>query len=144
MDRRILNILQRDARLSFRNVARRLKVSDATVRSRVARLEKNNIIKGFSALVDPQRVGMEIIGLVHLEVTAEVQAKLTETLNAIDEVKLVMETGEQQNLILFVAFPTRDALNQFLEQHIRGKAGIQLLTVTVALGLLKYDLMVHL
>ena len=144
MDRRILNILQRDGRLSFRNVARRLKVSDATVRNRVTRLEQNDILKGFSAQVDPQRVGMEVIGLVQLEVDRKVQPKLTEALKAVDEVKLVMETGERQNLILLVAFPTREALNEFLDTHIRGKSGIQLLTVTLALGLLKYDWMVHL
>jgi Lrp/AsnC family transcriptional regulator for asnA, asnC and gidA len=144
MDRRILNILQRDGRLSFRNVARRLKVSDATVRSRVARLEQNNVIKGFSAQVDPQQAGMEVIGLVHLEVNREAQPQLTETLRAIDEVKLAMETGERQNLILMVAFPSRETLNEFLEKHIRGKPGIQLLTVTLALGLLKFDWMVNL
>ena len=144
MDRRILNILQRDGRLSFRNVARRLKVSDATVRSRVARLEQTDVIKGFSAQVDPQQVGMEVIGLVRLEVDRKVQPKLIEALNAINEVKLVMETGERENLILLVAFPSREALNEFLNQHIRGKSGIQLLTVTLTLGLLKYDWMVHL
>jgi Lrp/AsnC family transcriptional regulator for asnA, asnC and gidA len=144
LDRRILNILQRDGRLSFRNVARRLKVSDATVRSRVARLEENHIIKGFSVQVDPQQAGMEVIGLVHLEVDGEVQAHFTETLNAIDEVKLVMETGERQNFILLVTFPSRDALNEFLDKRIRGKSGIQLLTVTLALGLLKYNWMIHL
>ncbi|MDO8055280.1 MAG: AsnC family transcriptional regulator, partial [Candidatus Hermodarchaeota archaeon] len=143
-DRRILNILQRDGRLSFRNVARRLKVSDATVRSRVARLEQNDVIKGFSAQVDLQQVGMEVIGLVHLEADRKVQSKLIEALNALNEVKLVMETGERQNLIMLVAFPTREALNEFLDHHIRGKSGIQLLTVSLALGLLKDDWMVHL
>lgn len=139
MDRRILNLLQQDARLSFRNVSRRLKVSDATIRSRVARLEQNNIIKGFSTMIDPQRVGMDVIGLVQLEVEAEQLTKFTEAMRTVEEVKLVMETGERQNLILLVSFPTREALNTFLDQQIRGQPGIQLLTVTIALGLRKYD-----
>ena len=139
MDRRILNLLQQDARLSFRNVSRRLKVSDATIRSRVARLEQNNTIKGFSTIIDPQRVGMDVFGLIQLEVEANQLTKFTEAMRAVEEVKLVMETGERQNLILLVSFPMRDALNAFLDSQIRGKSGIQLLTVTIALGLRKYD-----
>ncbi|MFX1301104.1 MAG: AsnC family transcriptional regulator [Promethearchaeota archaeon] len=139
MDRRILNLLQQDARLSFRNVSRRLKVSDATIRSRVARLEQNNTIKGFSTMIDPQQVGMDVFGLIQLEVEANQLANFTEAIRTIEEVKLVMETGERQNLILLVSFPTRDTLNTFLDQQIRGKPGIQLHTVTIALGLRKYD-----
>ncbi len=144
IDRRILNILQRDARLSFRNVARQLKVSDATVRSRVARMEKNNVIKSFTTLVDPEQVGMEVVGLIQLEVDSKLLAKITTDLRGVEEVKLVMETGERPNLILLSAFPTRDALNVFLDEHVRGKPGVELLAVTLALGLRKYDWMIQL
>jgi DNA-binding Lrp family transcriptional regulator len=139
VDRRILNVLQRDARLSFRNVARRLKVSDATVRSRVSRLEQNNVIKGFTTLIDPQEAGMEVIALIQLEVDSTRLPKIISDLQTVNEVKLVMETGDRSNLILFVAFPTRDALNSFLDEHVRGVSGVQLLSVTLALGLSKYD-----
>ncbi len=144
VDRRILNILQRDARLSFRNIARRLKVSDATVRSRVSRLEQNNVIKGFTTLVDPQQVGMEVIALIQLEVDAKVLPKLNTDLRAVEEVKLVLETGDRANLILLTSFASRDALNSFLDNHIRGSQGVQLLSVTLALGLRKYDWMIQL
>jgi DNA-binding Lrp family transcriptional regulator len=143
VDRRILNILQRDARLSFRNVARRLKVSDATVRSRVSRLKQNNVIKGFTTLVDPQEVGMEVIALIQLEVDTQLLTKLTADLRAVEEVKLVMEAGDRANLILLVSFLTREALNAFLDDHIRGNPGVQLLSVTLALGLRKYDWMIQ-
>lgn len=143
VDRRILNILQRDGRLSFRNVAKRLKVSDATIRSRVSRLEEKNIIKGFTTLVDPSQAGMEAISLIQLEVDAKVLIKTVQSLQAVEEVKLVMETGERQNLILLGAFPTRESLNAFLDQYVRGNPGIQLHTVTLALELQKYDWMIQ-
>jgi Lrp/AsnC family transcriptional regulator for asnA, asnC and gidA len=143
VDRRILNILQRDGRLSFRNVAKRLKVSDATIRSRVSRLEQKNVIKGFTTLVDPLQAGMEAITLIQLEVDTKVLTKTVQSLQAIEEVKLVMETGERRNLILLGAFTSREALNTFLDSNIRGIPGVQLHTVTVALGLQKYDWMIQ-
>lgn len=139
LDRRILNILQRDARLSFRDVARRLKVSDATVRNRVSRLQQKNVIRGFTTIVDPQQAGMEVFCLIQLEVDAKIVSKITQNFRAVDEVNVVMETGDRPNIILFGIFPSRDALNVFLDDHIRGQSGVQLLSVTLALGLRKYD-----
>ncbi len=144
LDRRILNILQRNARKSFRNIAKQLKVSDATIRSRVARLEQNNIIKGFTTLVDPEQAGMEVLALIQLEVESQALTKLNTDLRGVEGVKLVMETGDRPNVILIVAFQTRDALNLFLDQYIRGKLGIQLLSVTLALGLRKLDWIIQL
>jgi Lrp/AsnC family transcriptional regulator for asnA, asnC and gidA len=144
MDRRILNVLQRDGRLSFRNVARRLKVSDATIRSRVARLEQSNVIKGFTTVVDPERVGMEVVALIQLEVETQTLTKVNTDLRAVEEVKLVMETGDRSNIVLLAAFPTRDTLNEFLDEHVRQVSGVQLLSVTLALGLRKYDWMIRL
>lgn len=144
MDRRILNVLQRDGRLSFRNVARRLKVSDATIRSRVTRLEQSNVIKSFTTLVDPEQVGMEVVALIQLEVETQALTKVNTDLRAVEEVKLVMETGDRSNIVLLAAFPTRDALNEFLDEHVRQVSGVQLLSVTLALGLRKYDWMIRL
>jgi Lrp/AsnC family leucine-responsive transcriptional regulator len=144
MDQRILNILQRDARLSFRNIARQLKVSDATVRSRVARMEQNKVIKRFTALVNPEETGMDVVALIQLEVDSQVLTKVNTDLRAVEEVKLVMETGDRPNMVVFAIFPTREELNAFLDDHVRGKPGIQLIAVTLALGLRKYDWIIQL
>jgi DNA-binding Lrp family transcriptional regulator len=144
MDRRILNILQQDARLSFREIARRLKVSDATIRSRVARLEEKDVIKGFTTLVDPEQAGMEVVALIQLEVDTQVLAKVSTDFRAVETVKLVMETGDRPNMVLLTVFKSRDMLNTFLDEQIRRVSGVQLLSVTLALGLRKYDWMIQL
>ena len=144
VDRRILNILQADGRLSFRSVARRLRVSDATVRERVARLLEREVIKGFSALVDPERAGMEVICLISVEADPEVAGQVAEELAEVEEVKLVMETGERRNLLVLGVFPSRDSLNEFLDQSLRGRRGVKLDSVTIALSLRKIDWTVRL
>jgi len=101
MDRRILNMLQADARQSFRTVARKLKVSDATIRDRVARLQKNEIIKAFTALVDPQRAGMDLICLIQLRIAIKSQSRLLKELTSISEIKLAIETAENQNIFFW-------------------------------------------
>ncbi len=144
VDRRILNILQADSRLSFRAVARRLKIGDATVRERVARLQDRDIIRAFTTLVDPEKVGMEVISLIHLEVNPKALALVVNELKAVENVKMVMETGERLNLLVLVVFPTRKVLNAFLDEHIRGKDAIRLDAITLVLSLQKIDWLIRL
>ena len=139
VDRRILNILQMDGRLSFRSVARRLRVSDATVRERVARLMEREVIRGFSALVDPERAGMEVICLIGVEADPEVAGQVARELSEAEEVKVVMETGERRNLLVLGVFPSRESLNEFLDRSLRGRQGVKLDSVTIALSLRKLD-----
>jgi len=143
LDRRILNIMQEDARLSFRTIARRLRVSDATIRDRVARLQENDIIRAFTVLVDPQKAGMEVTCLIQLEVRPEQVPSTVASLSSVDEVKLVMETGERQNVLVLAIFPDRAALNQFLDKAVRGQPGVQLSNVTITLNLRKFDWLIR-
>ena len=56
-DLMILRVLQENGRLSFRQIADRVKVSVPTISSKVANLEKAGVIRGYSAILDPERLG---------------------------------------------------------------------------------------
>lgn len=53
IDERILDTLERDGRLSLRQVAEAVHISRANAHARVKRLTDNGIITGFSATIDP-------------------------------------------------------------------------------------------
>jgi DNA-binding Lrp family transcriptional regulator len=59
LDSRLLLELQRNARRSFREIASEVKTSVATAINRVKALEEKGIIRGYSALVDPKKLGYE-------------------------------------------------------------------------------------
>jgi Lrp/AsnC family leucine-responsive transcriptional regulator len=56
-DRAILTLLQADARLSFREIARRAGVSTPTAAARVRMLESLGVIRGYRAVLDPAVLG---------------------------------------------------------------------------------------
>ena len=58
LDREILDILSEDSRLSYREVAKRLGVSHASVSTRIRRLEDEHVIRGYTTVVDPEYLGM--------------------------------------------------------------------------------------
>ncbi|WP_329043097.1 Lrp/AsnC family transcriptional regulator [Streptomyces sp. NBC_00178] len=57
---------RRDGRASFAGLARAVAMSPSAVTERVRRLEEAGVISGYSAVVDPERLGMPILALVRL------------------------------------------------------------------------------
>ncbi|MFD6621269.1 HTH-type transcriptional regulator LrpC [Streptomyces sp. ADI98-12] len=65
-DWRILEALQRDGRASFAELARAVSMSASAVTERVRRLEEAGIVRGYTAVVDPERLGYAILAFVRL------------------------------------------------------------------------------
>ncbi|GAA2042700.1 Lrp/AsnC family transcriptional regulator [Streptomyces cheonanensis] len=66
VDWRILDALQRDGRASFTDLARAVAMSPSAVTERVRRLEEAGVISGYTAVVDPEKVGLTILAFVRL------------------------------------------------------------------------------
>jgi Lrp/AsnC family transcriptional regulator, leucine-responsive regulatory protein len=66
VDWRILDVLQRDGRASFADLARTVSMSASAVTERVRRLEEAGIISGYAAVVDPEKVGLTVMAFVRL------------------------------------------------------------------------------
>lgn len=67
VDRRLLEELQGDARLSFNELSRRVRLSPPAVAERVRRLEADNVIVGYHAHVDLARIGRPVTALVQVQ-----------------------------------------------------------------------------
>lgn len=65
-DWRILDVLQREGRASYAELARAVSMSASAVTERVRRLEEAGVIKGYAAVVDPERLGLSILAFVRL------------------------------------------------------------------------------
>ncbi|QIQ05931.1 Lrp/AsnC family transcriptional regulator [Streptomyces liangshanensis] len=65
-DWRILDVLQRDGRASFAELARAVSMSPSAVTERVRRLEEAGVISGYAAVVDRERLGLPILAYVRL------------------------------------------------------------------------------
>jgi Lrp/AsnC family leucine-responsive transcriptional regulator len=65
-DWRILAELQRDGRLSYNQLGRRVNLSSPAVAERVRRLEETGVIAGYQARVDPAKAGLPLTGFVQM------------------------------------------------------------------------------
>lgn len=67
VDWRILEELQADARLSFKELSRRVNLSAPPVAERVRRLEDSGVLTGYHAAVDPGRAGRPVQAIVRMD-----------------------------------------------------------------------------
>ena len=66
IDRRILDELQANGRLSIVDLAERVNLTKTPCSERVRRLERGGVIKAYSAMLDPAEVGMNHLTVVHV------------------------------------------------------------------------------
>ncbi|NEA39761.1 Lrp/AsnC family transcriptional regulator [Streptomyces sp. SID11385] len=65
-DWRLLDALQRDGRASFAELAREVAMSPSAVTERVRRLEEAGFVRGYTAVLDPGRLGLTVLAFVRL------------------------------------------------------------------------------
>lgn len=87
MDRSILAALGRDGRLSMAELAARVGLSKTPVQARVKRLERDGFIRGYSAIIDRERMGEGHVAFVQVKLSDTRSAALDEFNRAVQNVR---------------------------------------------------------
>ena len=86
IDQRILHELEANGRLSIVELAARVNLTNTPCSERVKRLEKNGYIKGYSAIVDKERMGLALLTVVQVSLTATAEQSLDKFNEAVRDV----------------------------------------------------------
>ena len=114
--KRILTILEQNARTSYTQIAKRLGISETTVRNRVKALLKEGVLKGFTVRTCPEKLGKAITAMVGVDIGGETTPEITNKLASIKEVSdLYVITGEF-DLLLRVICENISRLDEILEE----------------------------
>ena len=131
IDRKILKLLQANARMSLKTIAENTFLSSPAVSARIERLEKEGIITGYHAMVDPMKLGYHILAFINLDVVPEDKPK---SYAYAKEVPNVLEcscvTGDF-SMLMKVAFQSTMELDMFIGQLQKfGKTSTQIVFST--------------
>lgn len=91
IDRKILNHLRREGRLSFAELARRVGLTTTPCKERVKRLERNGFIKGYQANIDPAKLGRSLVVFVQITLQRTAGDAFREFTNAVKDIPEVEE-----------------------------------------------------
>ncbi len=102
VDRRILEMLQDDGRLTGAEVGRRVGLSQPAAGARIARLEKTGVISGYRAVVDAAVVGLNIRAVIRLRTTHAQLGPALQLASQMEEVTSTLRVTGEDCLILDV------------------------------------------
>ena len=118
-DLQIIRILEEDARIPWRQLARRIGVSEATIYSRVRKLIERGIIKSFSARVDPERLGLRFHAFVLMKVKMSQARAMESTLKGRRYVYRLYHITGHYNYLMEVYAPTQEELLEIINDITR-------------------------
>ncbi len=115
-DQKIIELLLKDARLSFRQVARQLKVSAATAMKRIHRLEKERVIKGYCALVDNSKLGYDVDVIISVKIAKGKFHEVWKKFLVVSEIKSVYDTTGDFDAVIIATFKNTKSLDSYLKK----------------------------
>lgn len=127
-DRKILRVLQEDARISNQQLADTVGLSVSPCWRRVKRLEEQGIIDRYVTLLDAKKIGLGLIAFVHVSL----EDHHPDTLQEFDrlicdraEVQECFAMSGQDDYLLRVVSPDIEAYETFLTQHLLALKGVR-------------------
>ncbi len=130
-DRAIIALLQQDGRMAFTEIARRLELAEATVRHRVARLQRRGALQ-IVAVIAPLQLGLRRV-LIGIRVRGRALAAVEQAVRDLPEVDYVAVTTGTYDLVLMAACQDEDHVATLVTESLRGVPGVDTLDVVTML-----------
>src|SRR5262245_58806702 len=139
-DRRILELVQRDAKLAQAEIAKRVGLSTAAVNERLKKLENAGVIRRHIALVDPRAVGTSVTAFVEvfIEHPRFEPTFIARTLE-LDEVQECHHITGEFSLLLKVRARDMEGLQQLLIHQINAVEGVRQTRTVIVLSTSKEE-----
>ena len=136
LDREIIAILQSNGRASNARIARRIGVSEGTVRRRLKKLIADGVID-IVAVVDAERLGYDTEALVGVQVDPDKVMEVAANLGDLPESNWVAITTGTYDVFMWVTLQSADQLGAFLREKLGIVSGVRRTETFVRLSLPK-------
>lgn len=140
IDVHILEELQRDGRLSYAELARRVGLTTSPCMERVKRLEKEGVIKGYTALLDPEYLQSNMIVFVQIRLvrmSQDIFEEFKEAAIALDEVQECFLISGNFDYLIKARVSDMEHYRKFLGDTLLSLPGVQESTTLVVMEQVK-------
>jgi DNA-binding Lrp family transcriptional regulator len=115
-DVKIMKALTLDARLSSRQIASQCGISIGTVLSRIKRMEKDGVIKGYSVMLDHEKLGYELTIVCEITVSKGRLLEVENEIARLPNVCCVYDVTGLTDAVIIAKFKKREELSKFTKR----------------------------
>jgi Lrp/AsnC family transcriptional regulator for asnA, asnC and gidA len=127
-DALLLKELNRDGRLSYRQLSKIIGVSTPTIESHVSKLMGLGIISRFAPVLSIDKVERGTSALIFIRAELNKVSRIIDKLRELDEVRNIFVTSGEANIVIRVALPGEEHLNEFMESSLGTMEGIRVIS----------------
>jgi len=138
VDRRILNLLQKDSRLSFNKIAVRARISVGTAYNRIKNMEAKGILKGYTVVIDTEKLGYNLTAVIFVQAEGANSIVLEEEIAKANNVIAAYDVTGEFDAAIIAKFKDRNDLSSFIK-HLAAKAYVKRTITNVSLQTVKED-----
>ena len=113
-DRQLIALLQSNARESTTNLSKKLGIARTTVHERIARLERNGVIKGYCAVLNRDPFEQYNQCMIMLDIAKQRQNSILERLRRLPELKLLQSVNGECDLLCWLEVPQLEDFDALL------------------------------
>ncbi len=114
-DVKILKVITEDSRLSYRKIAKKIGVATLTVISRMKKMEESGVIKGYSALIDHKKLGLELTAIIEVK-TTKGHSVLHKKFLELENVYGIWGVTGKNDVMILAKFADTDMLSKFTKE----------------------------
>ena len=138
IDKKILKILQNNGRITNVEIARQINMAPSAVLERIRRLEKKNVIKKYSAVINPHEIKRNLLAFILVKANGPiVDNKSAKELAKIDEIQEVHMVAGEDCFLVKVRVENTDELSSLLRTKIAKIKSISSTSTTIVLETVK-------
>ena len=139
-DCNIIELLQQDGRISNTMIAKKLGISEATVRVRLTRLIKEQYIQ-IVAVSNPLKLGFKVVGILRISIDIKKIESITKELKKLKSIWFIVHTTGGSDIYTEFVVKSLDELNELLFKKINKIDGITGTDTSLILNYIKrqYD-----
>jgi DNA-binding Lrp family transcriptional regulator len=138
LDRQLIDLLSRDARVSNRKIAAQLGVTEGTVRGRIKRLQQDRLI-AFTAITSLGLANSARLGRISIQADVQNVREVARQIADLPTVNAVMVTMGRFNILAFVLFKELETLLEVASDRILAMPGVHHVETSIAIKAVKYN-----
>lgn len=119
INKKILFLLQKDARMTYKEIAEELHRSETTIRDRIKAMERVGIIQGYTALINKTALGLNFFAIIlgNPDKSGDLD-NLTEKIKKVKNVLRVYQISGEQRLAIFIVAPSYTHLKEIIRNQL--------------------------
>jgi len=136
-DKRIIEILQKNARIPNTEIAKMLGISESTVRKRISDLESKGVIKKYTVIVDPSKIGYNTVTILGVDVDPTKFLDVAKELAKLPETKYVATSTGDHMIMAEIWTKDGQTLAELISNRIGKIGGVKRICPAIILEKIK-------